>query len=465
MRSVWCLRRGGFKRWLRARMTAGVALTVALGLMPLSALADDAFSVPSQLRRQVDFWRDVFATYGKRQVIIHDSKRVDRIYRVLDFSELDGRDLSEVQVQLAMEKAVEREKRRIRKLLARLHRLGPNATNLTVEELRIRRLFKSDGSPGKFSHASAEDRVRAQSGLRERFADAIAVAHSYFPDMEEIFRREGVPPEITRLPLVESSFNTRARSKAGAVGMWQFMPATARGYLRVDDAVDERLDPISSTRAAARLLRQNYDRLGTWPLAIAAYNHGPGGIARAVRETGTTDIVAILQRYRGRSFKFASRNFYPEFLAALEVEQNHRRHFGALALRAPLETEVVRIPDYVALKSVVKCTGSDAGEIAELNPGLLPSVYAGKQRVPLGYDLRLPAGSRSHFESCYPSLPANQKFSEQRPLHVVHRVRRGQTLSQIARKYGSTVEQICSRNGLRNKNRIRVGQVLHIPTG
>jgi membrane-bound lytic murein transglycosylase D len=259
-----------------------------------------------------------------------------------------------------------------------------------------------------------------------------------------------VPAPITRLPLVESCFNVRAYSKVGASGIWQFMPATARRFMSITDAVDERLDPLVSTRAAARFLRENYERLGTWPLAINAYNHGPGGMARAVRELGTTDIAAIVARYRGPSFKFASRNFYAEFLAALEVEREH--------------DEVV-LAHYVPLAAVVRCADGDETALRELNPGLLPAVFQGKQYVPRRYTLRLPAGRGEGFARCYEALAARMKADSQKRMFVVHRVRRGQTLGQIARRYGTSVEAIQRRNGLRSRHVIREGQRLEIPRG
>ena len=295
-------------------LRVGVALAIigaTFGLSePSRALTQTQFAVPPALKHQVDFWRDVFTKYVRRQVVVHDTHRLDRVYSVLDFRHLDEQGLGEAQIELTIEKAVAREKKSIRGVLLRLHRLGPNA-NLTEEELRIGELFRSGKSPQKFYFAASKERIRAQWGLRERFAKGITVGHRYFPAMEAIFRQEGVPIELTRLPLVESTFNIHSYSKVGAAGIWQFMPSTGRRFLRIDDAVDERLDPLVATRAAARYLRGNYEQLGTWPLALTGYNHGPNSIARAVRQLGTTDVVVLIEQYRGQRFGFASRNFYP----------------------------------------------------------------------------------------------------------------------------------------------------------
>ena len=345
---------------------------VTFGLSePSRALTQTQFAVPPALKHQVDFWRDVFTKYVRRQVVVHDTHRLDRVYSVLDFRHLDEQGLGEAQIELTIEKAVAREKKRIRGVLLRLHRLGPNA-NLTEEELRIGELFRSDKSPQKFYFAASKERIRAQWGLRERFAKGITVGHRYFPAMEAIFRQEGVPIELTRLPLVESTFNIHSYSKVGAAGIWQFMPSTGRQFLRIDDAVDERLDPLVATRAAARYLRGNYEQLGTWPLALTGYNHGPDGIAPAVRQLGTTDVVVLIEQYRGRRFGFASRNFYPEFLAALEVERNHRQYFGPLPLGEPRPTDDVELRHYLPLPAVTTCAGGGSRGNRCAEPGSTP---------------------------------------------------------------------------------------------
>lgn len=282
--------------------------------------------------------------------------------------------------------------------------------------------------------------------------------------MERTFRETNVPVEITRLPLIESCFNIHAYSSAAAAGVWQFIPSTGRQFMRIDSVVDERRDPLISSRAAARFLRQNYEKLGAWPLAITAYNHGPGGVARAVRETSSKDIADIIERYEGPAFKFASRNFYPEFLAALEVERNHQRYFGPLDLEAPMHVDVIQAKDYVGIETVASCAGVAPEVIAGLNPSLSHEVRRGKQRIPSGYPIRLPAGTKQTFQQRYAAMPPAKKFDQPKRLYVTHEVRRGQTLASIARRYGKTVEQIRRHNNIRNRNVIRPGQRLRIPT-
>ncbi len=145
--------------------------------------------------------------------------------------------------------------------------------------------------------------------------------------MKKILKQEGVPEDLVYLPHVESSFNCQARSKAGAVGMWQFLRGTGKQYLTINKRVDQRKDPLLSTRAAARLLRDNYARLQSWPLALIAYNYGTNGLVRATEEHNTSDFEYILDNHKERTFRFASRNFYAEFLAAKEIARNPDRYF------------------------------------------------------------------------------------------------------------------------------------------
>jgi membrane-bound lytic murein transglycosylase D len=436
-----------------------------------AAAAD--FAVPPSLRSQVEFWTAIFATYGKHQVVIHDTERLDRVYSVLDVSELgrDGVEDGQIDAILRAEEGAEKE--RIRALLLHLDQ-GPDPATLNVEELRVQGMFAADRSPDKYRAAAAADRLRGQRGLRERFARGIAVGHAYFPQMEAIFRQAGVPVEITRLPLVESTFNMRAYSKVGAAGVWQFMPGTARRFMRVDSVVDQRLDPLVATRAAAAFLRQNYEQLGSWPLAIKAYNHGPAGMARAVRDTGSTDITTIIQRYRGPAFKFASRNFFPEFLAALHVERNSAKYFGDLPLHPPLRSDAARVDRAMTIGTAARCADTDAWTLAELNPSLLPPARNGRAAVPSGFEWRLPAGRADRFRSCAAAVPAvaasrsHSHAAAARPStarggRAVHRVQRGQTLSGIAARYGCTVGQLRRGNGLKSE-RVRTGQVLRIPS-
>ena len=169
------------------------------------------------------------------------------------------------------------------------------------------------------------------------------------------------------------------------------MPSTGRRFMRIDRAVDDRMDPFRATEAAAQLLAYNHRILGTWPLALTAYNHGVAGMRRAVAVTGTTNIVTIVRDYHTRRFGFASRNFYVSFLAALKIDRDPQKYFGTIV---PLKEErfrEVRMPAFVDVRPLERTLDIDSATLRELNPALRPAVWRGWLAVPRGYELRLPA--------------------------------------------------------------------------
>jgi membrane-bound lytic murein transglycosylase D len=184
----------------------------------------------------------------------------------------------------------------------------------------------------------AAGNIRAQQGLCEMVDEGIQRAQALLPRILPILHEHKVPAELAALPLVESTYNPKAYSKAGAVGLWQFIRSTGKRYLTITRARDDRRDPLRATEAAARLLRHNYEALGSWPLAIVAYNHGREGIMTARTAVGSNAIEDIVARYAGPRFGFASKNFYAEFLAALKVVQplldSHGAH-GTTTTRQP----------------------------------------------------------------------------------------------------------------------------------
>ncbi len=418
---------------------------------------------PAVLRPQVEFWKKIFGVYSEDQVVIHDAEDLRRVYSVLDFRPLRAQGLADDEIEEQRRIAVEREKGRVAELLRRLRAAG-NPDPLGEEGRKIGRLFGPKPNSEELLAAARPDRIRAQRGLRERFQAGISISRRYLPEIERIFREHGVPVALTRLALVESCFDTNAYSKAGAAGVWQFIPSTGRLFLRIDETVDERRDPVLSARAAAQFLRQNYEKLGTWPLAVTAYNHGPGGVARAVSVLGTTDIGAILTRYRGPAFGFASRNFYPELLAALEIDARYVEYFGPIELAEPAPTEWVAFAHYLPLRTIARLARVELEELIDLNPAFSEEVRQGKLYVAKGYPVRVPAGHAQQALARFASLSPTERFLRQRTLYVMHRVRKGQTLSHIARHYGTTVRRIQAANRLRGTV-VRVGQSLKIPTG
>ncbi len=423
------------------------------------ALDPDLFPVPEVLEPNVQFWLDIFTRYSSTQVVIHDEVHLDVIYQVVDVADLEESESNEVRRAQARRHRVDATQNHIKSILRALaDGQEPQASANEVE--RIRALWAQTPG-GRNKYAQALTRLRSQRGLADRFEEAIQISGMFMPGIEDALRAEGVPIEIRCLPFVESMFNYKARSKVGASGAWQFTAATGRLFLKIDAAVDERSDVLLAATGAARLLRSNYERLGAWPLALTAYNHGTAGIARAVQKTGTRDIGYISQHYRSRSFGFASRNFYAEFVAALVAYADREKYFPGLVELAPVQFDTFEAPLFVSLPRLASEASIEVATLADLNPALSGEVVRGNLLIPRGYRLRVPTGTGADIEEAYRRLGDDQKHARQ-TAHG-YRVRRGDTLGSIARRYGTSTQALQQANHLSRPDRIYAGQYLVIP--
>ena len=415
------------------------------------ARLDKLFPRPAAIEPRVEFWTRVYSEVEGSGGLIHDSESLDLVYEVLRWP----RDTPDRESSQRVEAA----KRRYREILLRLA-AGPR-TGLGPEERRVLALFP----PGVSSRTlrEAADDIRFQRGQADKFRAGLVRSGQWEDHIERVFRERGLPPELAALPHVESSFNPLARSHAGAAGLWQFMPSTGRRFLRIDRAADDRMDPLRSSEAAASFLRESYDMTGTWPLALTGWNHGPGGVARAVRQLGTRDIDVIIDRYESNSFGFASRNFYCEFLAALDVDRHAERYFGRLQRDPAPETETVTTDYYYRAGSLARAFGVETDLLRELNLGLRESVWSGQQLVPKGYPVRFPrVASRPAPALVLASVPANERLAQPRQ-EQHYKVQRGDTLAKVASRFGVDPAALARANHLRADRRLHAGQRLRIP--
>ncbi len=447
----------GWKRYLGGLVCAVFAVASVAGASVGESSSSALVRYP-QLEPNVAFWRNVFRQYTKRQIVFHDSKRLDVIWSVRDVSAIVDGASSESHQRRAIRDYVKRE---TTSLAADLRALAAAGSPRNERQRRIAKVLAEKGLrpiAGKLA-----GRVRAQRGLADDFCNAVARARPLLPQIRTILQRHGVPVELASLPLVESSYRSDANSHAGAAGIWQFTRSTGRRFLHIDHVVDERRDPMAATEAAAKYLRENYETLGTWPLAVTAYNHGANGMAYAVRKLRSRNLAKIVENYSGRTFGFASRNFYAEFLAAVDVMEQADARCGLAGGDGLPAIERVRIDSYVPLAQLARCAGASIERLQELNPALQPDVARGKLYVPKGYMLNLPAGRKASFAVAYAALPAALRHDRQLPYYALHRVGRGETLSHIARAYGTSVRAIAQHNGISDPRRLRSGSVLKIP--
>lgn len=366
----------------------------ALGYTP------GVFDVPPRLRSRVNFWKEIYTVHASTEALLHDAKNLDIRYGVVDLTSIAPNPTQASRAQWKdLQAYLKSEKQKVERQLAFLHERQANPLDIPVDLFKVFKSFERLGGERKF--LNARQNVRAQVGQRDKVVQGFLFGGRYFPKMMEIFEQKGVPKELTRLTLVESAFNLAARSKVGASGVWQFMRETAKRFMRVDNGIDERNDPIAATYAAADLLRQNYEALGSWPLAVTAYNHGKDGMARAAEQVQSRDLADIIDRYDSPNFGFASSNFYSEFLAILEIEREYRQHFGKIMVDAPLEFETINVDKEVRFDDLADACRIPNEQLAMFNLGLTDSVLKGEVSIPVGYALRVPLASAEKCRSGY----------------------------------------------------------------
>ena len=426
----------------------------------LERLDDALFPVPSSLQPNVDFWTKVYSSYDNTTVLLHDERHMQVIYAAIDLSELMERDdLSEAQKYKQRRTEIRKVESKYKGILQDLA-AGRISKDYPGEQKRVEALFRNvEGNRSKFTHA--QSRLRTQTCLRNRFAEAIERSGYYLDTFEEHFQGQGLPTELTRLPFVESLFQLNAHSSAAAGGIWQFVPSTARIYMKMELEYDQRYDPMRATEAAAKLLSENFGALKTWPLAITAYNHGRYGMQRAVRRVGTRDLGRIAKEYRSRTFGFASRNFYASFIAAAQVYANRDHYFPGVEPFPLLTGDTFIASRYVDLPKLARQAELDMDDLKLRNPSLAKQIWNSHLYLPRGFELRVPKGRQGAVEAAFGALDGRYLSDHQVGFH--YRVRPGDTLGKIASKYGSSVRAVQRANRLSSPNRIRVGQKLLIP--
>ncbi len=425
-----------------------------IGLLAASAVsaAPRDFPHPAGLERDIEFWKRIYSEVGTDAGLLHDSRDLSIVYEVVKLPKgLSHR---------SRERHTEKRRKHYRKILLTL--ASGKRSGLSREQKRVLGLFESGVSNRSLRQSAG--RLRFQLGQADKFRAGIIRSGAFKPHILEILRDLRLPLEIADLPHVESSYTPTAYSRVGAAGLWQFTRSTGRRFMRVDHVVDERLDPYRASVAAARLLEQNYRVTGSWPLAITAYNHGASGMRRAARKLGTKDIVRIVRKYRSRTFGFASRNFYVEFLAANVVASNPEFYFGPLVLDQPIAFETIELPFFVSPNRLSKAIGVDLSTLRQANPSLRPIVWREAKYVPKGFKLQVPRTRLPKpLRESLAAVPKKHQHARQtRDTQYV--VRRGDTLSTIARRHHVRMSELVALNGLRSRHRIRIGQKLRLPS-
>jgi membrane-bound lytic murein transglycosylase D len=289
---------------------------------------------------------------------------------------------------------------------------------------------------------------------RDRFVPGLERSGRYLPMIRRIFEEEGVPLDLAYLAHVESAFKPNALSRARAKGMFQFMSRTGRQYgLRQDYWIDERSDPEKCTRAAARYLKDLYAMFGDWHLAMAAYNGGPGRVSRAMAQTRATDFWSLALTSRIRK---ETKNYVPAILAVTLISKNPAKYGFSFVPEPPLEYDTIDVDGAVDLRVLARLAGSDGDTLHSLNPALRRH-QTPPDRVTA---IRVPKGTGVSTLAALLELPASERV-----IVVYHHVRRGDTLSRIASRYGVSVASLQRENKMGKRTVLHAGQTLRVPTG
>jgi membrane-bound lytic murein transglycosylase D len=289
--------------------------------------------------------------------------------------------------------------------------------------------------------------------LRDFFVQALARSGKYIPMMATVLQEAGLPEDLVYLSLIESGFAPTAYSRAKAVGPWQFIRATGVRYgLRIDNWVDERRDPVKSTRAAAAYLKDLHLQFGEWFLAAAAYNAGERRVETALQRTNTSDFWDLTERKT--QLKLETRNYVPKFIAAALIAGEPEKYgFADLVYEAPVDYDEVTTHKPLTLTVIARLAQTTVANVKELNPSLLRNVTPPSEE---GFTLRLPSGSGEIFTASYKS-----QYDSPNIKVASYTVKKGETLATIARRYHVRPAQIIEANELKTAQ-LRAGQQLTI---
>lgn len=429
---------------------------------------DETFSCPQSILPRVSFWVEVFSRWDTNTAVFHDKENPHRVFATLNRkkgcrnSRKGG--------------TIERERKSLKKSLEKLAVRLDQGKSLTSAQRKMQALFIGESSD---EIRSAANRIRCQSGNRDRMHEALSKFKLYQPTILDALESQNLTPELQYLPFVESAFNPNALSHVGAAGLWQIMPATGRSLgLTVNDRVDQRYDPRAATYAAASYFRDSVDKLSGVafdsgslveakdlnPFVITSYNYGVRGMERAIEQVGL-DYEKLLAEYKSPSFQTAVKNFYASFLAARHVAKNSEVFFGDIVANKSERIHsynTLRLKRNTSAKRISESLSIDNEVLKKLNPALRGVVWKHKALIPKGYEIRV-----SYQEEGWSKELAkmNQLPQEiERAGYKWHRVKSGQTACGIADKNGVSCRALFKLNKLDKKGTIYVGRRIKVPT-
>lgn len=415
-----------------------------------------AFDPDGELKPRVRFWKEIYSRYTSSQGVIHDTKNLDIIYEAVDFNDINSQEaLNEYQKRKQRIHRVKVLKTKIQDSLKKISKYD-NPNGLMGDDLKYWMLLKNNNITD-IAELSSHKRIRFQLGQRDYIIKGIYYSGRFIEKMEKIFKEQGLPIELTRLPFVESSFNYKAKSKVGASGIWQIMPRTGKAYLKNNLVVDERNDPLKATKAAALILQNNFKMLESWPLAVTGYNRGPNGVRRMTKKVNSNQLVDLIDSDK-KGFGFASSNFYASFLAILEVEKHANKYFGKVYWDVPIKTREIELPKNIKSKKLLKWFDNNKEQAKIYNPHLEGRVWKDRVRIGRGHFVRIP---ERNFKLALEDLENTKSLALING--KTYKVRSGDTLERIAIMFGVSLSRLLGANENLDPRRLQIGQKVYIP--
>tara|TARA_Y100001954_G_scaffold182361_1_gene194504 strand:- start:4294 stop:5865 length:1572 start_codon:yes stop_codon:yes gene_type:complete len=412
--------------------------------------------VPEKLISRVRFWRRVYSDWNYTQMAFHDRDDLSMIYAVVDVpwpgQRLNGLTRKETIIQT---------KKKLSRVLEDLEAMQPTSTQ-GLEGLH-RQVFLALMHSTRGDKYRRQEIMRAQNGLKDTFAQAIENSGRYRPMMLKVLKKNDLPEDLAAVVFVESLFQNRAKSYAGAAGLWQFMPRTGKEYMSINALVDERYDPELATESAAQYLKSAFARLGTWPLAVTSYNVGVAGMFNGVRSVGTHDFGTIVENYYGNRFGFAARNYYAEVLAALEVYRHRARFFPNVQPLPPWRFDVVRLPFPLLFSQAVHLGGVSQKELLSFNPALRSGVLEDKVVLPRGFSLRLPMNTANAFLMGIDDVDLRTRRAIAKRVELKHKANGRESISNIAAHHRVSTKNLARLMGMKPEDLPPKGTMIPVP--
>ncbi|MCF8058938.1 MAG: LysM peptidoglycan-binding domain-containing protein [Bacteriovoracaceae bacterium] len=407
------------------------------------------FPIKGEVETRVNFWVKVYTEITTQEAFLHDSEDLGIIYNKYD---LPSTGRSRVRF-------IREVKANYRKMLQKLAK--STDTSLNEEEKQLKAKLGERSSKEYYQLAK---NLRFQYGLKDRYYQGLIRSYRYLDYIQDVFASMDMPEELKFLPHVESSFNYLAYSKVGAAGIWQFMRSTARIYkLKVGYVVDERRDVIKATKAAAKLLKDNYRLLKSWPLALTAYNHGARSIKNAINKLQTSEIHKIIEGYDGRRFGFASKNFYATFMATVLISKDPEKYFKSFKKPDPFTYSTLTIKKPLTVKQLSDALNLSIENIGDYNPSIRRAALKSPLFLPSGFVLYLPQTTKDQIDSYEVALNKLESKFENLKMERLHIVSRGESLFDISKGYKVSLNDLIAFNNIINPSRIYAGMKLKIP--